>query len=638
MFMRTAHAVSQEMRSFVRTFDLGRFWRAFEAKSPRITLAEQCDEYFDDVWFMQHARIFPALQFALMEEVPRAYILQEEPYPATSMFSGTNRQRQASERERIDAVHESNSSPMAEQQFRFARVTPLLFSAHGSSHSSPVSLLGHGHMSTSNLMYLDISYTKTDIGSFHGLSQICTGFPNVRVLKMRGLRLFDWEFARISLLFGKLWSLDLTDNSLTDVVFPLLVSAFMLGAIEPRVATINLPDEELFDDVPHYVQDAHRGIIETTVALRPDSSDKFMEYIENHSTFPAINDQVLDDHDPLLRRTGLTQLYISNNKLTSHGVKKFLTKANRLQVLDVGSVETVWESGLRSNYGPGTVAYQQPNTVFAISRDACSRMENLRIHHSLVTCVSTVVRIGSPSKCFTLELLERAEKEGLKRVGDLSRFPERYKVFSPLENHRISKLTLTDLPTKSFGLTIKRLIEFLEDCRIQEERLNQARYFTKKSRRAPQLLPGLRILRLEFIPEDTRPQSPDWGGSVSGDRDADNFLASSEGDFSFFDDPKTMSSVSRRGSVTRITTGSKIVELAMPASRKGSIMGGGLPQRAMSTLSRPSSAGSGSEAPSNPPPYVAQEAKDVVEELKKYRAAKERKWTGDLQLVFPHGR
>jgi hypothetical protein len=571
------------VRSLVRKFDL----RPFKLPGKDV-FTEQCDEIFDTIWFMNHTKLFPALQFAIMDE----------------------------------AVDEEFSHKRA---FSPAKITPLLLSANGCLKTGRADLLTD--INTENLMYLDLSYTKRE---WLILPQLAFGLPNLRVLKLRALGMRDSDFRKMTQIGGKLWSLDLRDNLLTDdIVDELISSRFMLESLPCRKTLIDLPDQDLFEDVPEYQLDFHGERIDTTTPVRPDESDHFMKYIEAHSSFPPISDQVLDGNDPLLRQTGLTHLYISKNRLTSLGVKVILSYSNRLQVLDIGSVAAMYEDGSLPSCPPLTTVYAQLNSksVFSVSRESRSRMEDLRIHHSFVTLVPTITICGSQDICFALHLVEFAERSGMEmHLKNFKGGSE--KAFSPLDNYRVANLILTGLPTKSFGYTIERLIKFLEDCRVQEERLEEARKSIGTSRRAPQLLPGLRTLRLEFLPEDTSQLSL-GGGSVSGDRDADAFLASSADDFTFFDDPSTMSSVSRRASVASTGTDTTAGP-ASPTSRKS---GGGIVKRGMSAVSRPGVL-QGQE-----PPAYEQKVKDVIEELKKYRALKGgARWTGNLQLVFPYGR
>jgi len=100
----------------------------------------------------------------------------------------------------------------------------------------------------------------------------------------------------------------------------------------------------------------------------------------------------------------------------------------------------------------------------------------------------------------------------------------------PGMNSRLHTLTLTSLPrwaTKEFVAT---LFTFLQHAEVQERNISIARSHISHYR-APPLLSGLRILRLEFLPEKHKAPA-----SVSGDVDADTYHQNSASDFSFFSD------------------------------------------------------------------------------------------------------
>ena len=642
MFMHRVPDVSWEVRSFIREFDLGRFHREKMGHYDMNPIAEQDDEIYDDSWFINRTRLFPNIQFAMLDQVAHTHRRTGGFYSPKKDSNCGSEEFESPSGAGNQSAPGSASRGEREPFAAFFKIHPVLFSANRSLESDRFTLLRS--INTSNLMYLDLSYTKRDSSSVHILPSLNIGYPNLRVLKLRGLRMIDAEFSRLrQIRNSKLWSLDIRDNRLTDAVVNDLISgSFMLIKLPAKKKPNGLPDLDLFEDVPDY-QRVYEDRIET-VCLRPDDTKGFVKYIEEYSSFPSINDQILDDNDPLIRQTGLTHLYISNNRFTSQGVEIILNNANRLQVFDVGCTESVnVEDG-----PPAWVPYQTScvqvgsSIVQDVSREVRSQMQVLRIHHSFVTHVPTIINPSNRDHRFALPMVQGAEAYGINRFKKVG-LQKVSRAFSPLQNYRLTHLTLTDIPTKSYGFTIERLIELLSECRIQEERLDEARNHIPNNRRAPQLLPGLRTLRLEFLPEDT--SAPPDLYSVSGDTDAANFHASSEGDFSFFEDKNTMSSVSRRGSAQTIPQTS-IIDLetgrwsspSSPVGRKGSFMsgGGGTFKRAMSSLSRPGSSNSGA-APSEPPAYVA-EVKDVVMELKRYRTSKEGKWSGDLQLAFPYSR
>ena len=263
-------------------------------------------------------------------------------------------------------------------------------------------------------------------------------------------------------------------------------------------------------------------------------------------------------------------------------------------------VEGAWRSMLAViEFGPASAEAKisqsisnfanEQGTAHLLNHLTGTRIEDLRIHHSLVTCVPTIGQ-GRLDLGYTPQHLHKAEK--------FSEIEFQAAAFNPLCNYRLTSLTLTDIPLKSTGPTINRLITFLRLCARQEAILRAASTSgPRKTRHSPRLLPGLRRLRLEFIQE--RSGMDDIGPSVSGDQDADEFQAQSQGDFSFFADEKMPSS---------------------PMSRRSSVWGGG--GSAKSSLAE------------------LVETKDVCEELKIFRRGENEggKWSGKLELVVPRQR
>jgi hypothetical protein len=574
-------------------------------------------------WFMHCTQFFPKARFAIMDGMKpfdRDYMIMGSPDLLKMMAPRAQIPKMPNYATRI-----SDSQAQEEK----TAMRPLLFSAAGCIRAGRTGLLKD--INTENLLYIDLSDTLSDSNWFL-FSRI--PLPNLRVLKLRGLRLTHLEIANITEAQYRLWSLDVRSNLFTDATVELLLAHFFLEPI-PKSERARTDDQHLFEDVPEYQSPRDHGDAwshhDRIVPLRPDSADPFMKHILEHNTFPSINDHPLGGEDPILGGTGLTHLYISGNKLSSRGVNRLLTGTNRLQVLDVGSVEATSSSSFEMLYIPYTTAYAQldSKSVDGLARESRSRIENLRIHHSLVTLVPTILKAGASTNGYSAPLVKAAEKIGQNHFRSLS-------AFSPLDNYRITTLTLTDIPTKSYGFTISRLIDLLIQCKAQEERLcettttvrGKAKY---SHRRAPQLLPGLKTLRLEFLPEDTSTQLPPSGGSVSGDRDADTFLAESMGDFSFFDDPNTMSSVSRRESAIAVG--------APSTTASGTRYFPGIPVARIDTGK--SKLDRGMQRPGSPDLLSYSEegmAMDVVEELKKFRAGQAEKWSGKLELVFPRGR
>ena len=427
-----------------------------------------------------------------------------------------------------------------------------------------------------NIMFMDISYT-TNTQAWKALFSL-RSLDNLRILKLRGLRLTD-ETLPLLHLWLRLWSLDLRENYLTDQVIPFLL-AKCFAPKAPVNKDLKVDSEEwVYEDPPTYHQRDERDSSDSSyngeASPRPDTVDSVRCYMKRYGDLSSSSSMMLAEGDAMLQNTGLTHLYLSSNKFTARGTRNILLSTNRLQVLDVGSVK------MHIYPIQNTTQYAQPHTAHLLDRRTGTRIDDLRIHHSLVTCIPTVVQ-GSLHEGFMPKHLPKAEKFKISDFGS--------DAFNPLMNYRLTSLTLTDIPVKSTGTTITRLITFLRACARQEAILLSAATSGPRTRHSPRLLPGLRKLRLEFLYE--KPGADEIGPSVSGDQDADVFQAQSQGDFSFFADEKISSPVtsSRRGSVM---------------SSKSSIVEG-------------------------------VELKDVVEELKIFRRNEEMpRWTGKLELVVP---
>ncbi|KAE9370076.1 hypothetical protein N431DRAFT_30252 [Stipitochalara longipes BDJ] len=432
-----------------------------------------------------------------------------------------------------------------------------------------------------NIMYMDLSYTVNtqawnSLLSYHSLD-------NLRILKLRGLRLTDQSLPFDTLHNSlRLWSLDLRNNSLTDQTIDFLLRECFAPTLTPNSTVTVDSDEWFYEDPPTYHQrdetDLYYPSHNTEIPVRPDTIDSFILYMKRYANLRNPSSVILAERDPMKQSTGLTHLYLSSNRFTSKGIHKLLSSTNRLQVLDVGTVK----ANPHSDYHlANTTPFAQPNAASLLDRRTGTRIEDLRIHHSFATCIPTIVQ-GRLEMGYTPQYLHKAEK-----FGDLEL---QSAAFSPLINYRLSSVTLTDIPLKSTGPTITRLITFLRCCARQEAILLSATTSgPRKTRHSPRLLPGLRKLRLEFLHE--RSGSEDIGPSVSGDQDADEFQAQSQGDFSFFADEKMTSPVgsSRRGSTW--SSKSSIAELV--------------------------------------------ETRDVCEELKIFRQGETPKWGGKLELAVP---
>jgi hypothetical protein len=415
--------------------------------------------------------------------------------------------------------------PLWQTEDRFERPRQLLLlDAHG-VRSLNCGLIPQ-HEALCNLMFLDLSYTIRPEGFQRTFSE--GHFPNLRVLKLRGLKLTDSMLPDMILRSGhRLWSLDIRDNLFTAAGVQQLVDN-CLQSLPPRPKDAASP--EFVEAVPKYERDItldHQSQTEKlSMTCRPDDNASFTRYLKIRGNILQPIGHVLDEKDDLLKATGLTHLHISGNKLNSSAVEIILPYMVHLKVLDIGSIRVhPSQSGRKYSY---LITTQSSLPLFQ-SSGCCT--EVLRIHHSSVTGIITPLSSSSSSK-YSLSYLGEVEKAEITGKQQL---------FTPRGNYHLRHLTLIDIPTKSFGPVVHKLIEFLNDCVVQERVLRDAAHSVGlRHRRAPKVLPGLHTLRLEFIAEDTG-TSNQTRASASEDLDADDFLRKSEQDFSFFNDDQPRS-------------------------------------------------------------------------------------------------
>lgn len=420
-----------------------------------------------------------------------------------------------------------------------------------------------------DLMFLDLSYTCR-VENFN----ISRPLLNLRIVKLCGLGLTSIPPFILD-LGTRLWSLDLRDNLLPDSSIPVLL-AKCFKENYPNLDCEEVSDDDYLYDNPPVYRPPHSEPSPSMdfIPLRPDSVFSFVQYVtDNGAIYKNQISRILPPTDPLYIDSGLTHLYLSGNKLSSPMVDILLRSQNRLQVLDIGSTKV-------NSLIPYKTMYLTQYGCDSITPVSGCRLERLRIHHSAVTRIPTILRSES-ARGYDLESLLQAED----MYGKIS---PRY--LSPKSHHRLKFLTLTDIPTKSYGPIINQLTRLLSECATQERKLAAVREAMPDSRRAPQVLSGLKTLRLEFLPQASMADT----GSVSGDRDADGFLEQTLGDFSFFGG----------------SGGAEWVE------KKGK-----------------------ENVNDNQERKMVQEPKDVVEALRVFRRAqKPAGWGGTLELVWPRGR
>lgn len=377
---------------------------------------------------------------------------------------------------------------------------------------------------TKYLVYLDASGTVRSPN--WGSSFAIENLPNLRILKLRGLRLTDTLLPPIvTNSRHQIWSLDLRDNLLTDnTIVALLRSCFLERFPDIEYGPLRATDEGLFEHPPIYreINEGADPPSTTMTTLRPDIINR-VECSTQGGHELNILERKNGTEDNLLMVTGLTHLYISNNRFTALGPQNLLGRTNSLQVLDAGSNRT----SLAIGAGAGVDVYAQEHTIRFLSRKWQPRLEVLRIHHSIITRQASVV--SQNNKYDSKEAISNLKVEKSCQTELENQGPS----FDPNDNTRLRSLTLTSIPRKSNMGLFLALKGFIVRLAAQEVTIADARE-NIKSRRSPILYPGLRKLTLEFLPEEHVVRPSDTGsGSVTEHGDADTYYAELARDFSF---------------------------------------------------------------------------------------------------------
>ena len=458
-----------------------------------------------------------------------------------------------------------------------------------------------------NLVYLDVSYipgsvkTEVEQGSLSP-----SRLPGLRILKVRGREMDD---AAVDLLLSKfetqLWSLDACDNNLTDGTLDALLHwaftpvtrqgtalaaaahfeaegmlqvPFGLGSdsygpykfvVESELSGTYTHSERYFADAPTYPQgrggrprpssgDATASRMDGLVPIRQDdveSVKKGFEDAETANSSPYLSCHGHAEPGRTLRDTsaGLTHLYLSGNpKITAQGLERLLRcHPGTLQRLSCDTV-TFQPPASPSSRTTGIKAAQIIGLIgssYVFRPIFASDLRELRVHHSLVTLVPTLVEnddaFSSSSDQQTLRRLWRAENVLALRVE--MAFPLRWE---PDMNPRVTKLTLTNIPRRSSGRVVREICKLIKAASVQERGIKDCE--TGKRRGVP-VLKGLRHLVLEFEPDPNFSgvgHEDDQGGGGGGDGGEGEMLVLGEEEFSFFEDENKVLS-SDGGDATR---------------------------------------------------------------------------------------
>lgn len=450
----------------------------------------------------------------------------------------------------LDGRTDLEVAMLAKEQHRHSFHQVRLFSMANCQVTLPVTFFGGPDFQ--RLVYLDISNNKVWGRALLVESQTFTPrqLPSLRILKLRGLGLTGFTASRVLAAFGwQLWSIDLSCNNLgagfVDDLMMFSVRCEATGRLQNeehfqvegklRTSAVPVPDLYFVDesgssamfshpdrylaDPPPYTaaQDSHDDNLSRTrahvrlagtEAIRGDSVEDTKRALDGGPFHPIPSAQGIPCDDP--PRAGLTHLHLNDLNVPSRDVEKLLMhhcgslehfECNRgLVVYDYGTKglpKTPWLSTSHVLYGfPGASYLFRP--VFQ------SNLRVLKIHHSLVTNVPTLVSNGACA----LENLWLAETYLRERM-DLA-YPQTY---VPDMNPRLHSLILSKVPRLSTGVVIERLVDFLKLAAVQEQSIEQTRRAITHHRAAT-VLRGLRHIRLEFDPDPAEEL-----GGLGGDDD-----------------------------------------------------------------------------------------------------------------------
>ncbi|KAL6795931.1 hypothetical protein GGI42DRAFT_99041 [Trichoderma sp. SZMC 28013] len=395
--------------------------------------------------------------------------------------------------------------------------------------------------------------------------------PSLRILKLRrcGLR-SDRPFG-LNVFDGRLWSLDLSGNKLSDRSVGCFDSQFGAGSqlrtphtsIDGEVehwadeskyipfyylveihgsSDVFLPDAggaRYLVDAPVFTRHGHDEMpnrrSDGSAPIRPDTLDGVVRLLSRNDDIAAV------EHLP--GSIGLTHLHLSGNQFSAAGIEWLLRCSNgQIEHFDCDSMclyppsghYCINENSCRKDEQPtytGKLLISESVKMYGFSglsqifRPAwCSNLRSLRIHHSLVTNIPTV-RIPNLDN---IEQIYFAEKD-IVPVLDWA-----YSIaFLPDMNPRLQSLTLTHIPRQSFGPLVHKLTFFLRLLGLQEQVLSILNKAEASSPGWPlRYVSGLRYLALEMESMGKEPmemRSP-------LELDAERLMASGETPFSFFNE------------------------------------------------------------------------------------------------------
>ncbi|KAH8125748.1 hypothetical protein FP744_10002432 [Trichoderma asperellum] len=372
--------------------------------------------------------------------------------------------------------------------------------------------------------------------------------PELRILKLRRQGISSTAFAAFSAILGhRLWSLDLSNNRLTDDALQHKLNAmfsrndlrsdaraqvegtlerlpvitrghgqfFMLR--ESAQSILFVPDDRYLADTPPYTATNTTASNVMTrsdgsAPVRSDTADGVLRLLSRHDSTDAAH------HIP---NSGLTHLHLSGNPISAFAVERMLRESyGQLEHFDCDSMRLFPPSPVKGHPLCPSDAIQLDgfSGMSHIFRPVwSSNLRSLRIHHSLVTNIPTLCC----SRYSSIECTYLAEMQIHPRLN--LAYPL---AFIPDMNPRLESLTLTCVPRRSFGPLVQILALFLQQLGLQESHVTETNEAeASRPGKSPRLVRGLRNLTLEMEPESLNVE------------DTEGLMNFDETPFSFFDSP-----------------------------------------------------------------------------------------------------
>lgn len=259
--------------------------------------------------------------------------------------------------------------------------------------------LADGLTAFPHLVFLDLSRT---LGARDAVLLSKLGhMESLQILKLCGIQLRDDGLETMAKAIGtRVRSLDIRNNSLTDhSVRTLLHTCFRTSSVATDTNGTRLRDLSGAAD-----DDWPSGILKPDPAVLDEFRDESFDERYLKRLTRGIVSRLPSEDQP---HTGVTHLYIANNRLTVEGVST-LIKSTRLHVLDVGAVDPAEHYHHPSySFSPLTSAFHRQHLELPgaekltpiLAKYARQNLTSLRVDHSLVTKSLPLKEDAEPGVC-----------------------------------------------------------------------------------------------------------------------------------------------------------------------------------------------------------------------------------------------